>query len=222
MSGSAEGVGPRYRLFHYYRSSSSWRVRWALRLKGVAYEAVAVDLLAGAQGSPEHRARNPLGMVPVLEVLPDGVWLGQSVAIIEYLDEVHPDPPLLPGDALGRARVRQLVEVINADTQPLQNLSVLRHASADPEGQRRWARHFIERGLSAYEALLREEDRFSHGDALSMADLFLLPQCHNARRFGLTVTAWPRIARIESLCLATPEAQETSPERLSAGGTSSR
>ncbi len=196
--------------YQYWRSSSSWRVRWALRLKGVAHEVVAVDLLAGEQGAEAHRARNPLGMVPVLQI--GDVFLGESVAIVEYLEEVYPDPALLPRDALGRARVRQLVEIINAGTQPIQNLSVLRRASADQDGQRDWAQHFIVRGLSAYEALAGDRG-YSHGDALSMADLFLVPQCHNARRFGLDVARWPRIARIEATCLATPEAQATSPDQ---------
>lgn len=197
--------------YHYWRSSSSWRVRWALLLKRVEHEAVAVNLLASEQRAPEHLRRNPLGAVPVLQV--GGLLLAESVAIIEYLEETHPGPALLPADALGRARVRQLVQIINAGTQPLQNLSVLRKASAEPEAQRAWAQHFIRQGLSAYEALCAgAPGPYSLGEQLTMADLFLVPQCYNARRQGLDVAEWPRVAAIEAACLATAEARASSPE----------
>lgn len=209
-------------LYHYYRSSSSWRVRWALRWKGLPYEAVPVNLLAGEQAAPAHRARNPLCMVPVLQV--GERWLGESVAILEYLEERWPRPPLLPeGDALLRARVRQLVQVINADTQPLQNLSVLRHLSTEPEARERWAQHFISRGLDSYEALLAEDGRapaqarFSVGDSLTMADLFLIPQCYNARRQKLSLERWPRVMAVEAWCGQLPEARASAPEAFAGG-----
>lgn len=202
-------------LYHYWRSSSSWRVRWALLLKGVAYEAVAVDLLAGAQRDEAHVRRNPQGLVPVLRL--GDTYLAESVAIIEYLDETIPQPPLLPGDALGRARVRQLVQIINADTQPVQNLSVLRQHSSDADSQKAWARHFITRGLQAYEALLGDgswpQGRYSYGAELTMADLFLVPQCYNARRFGIDVGEFPRVAAVEAACLGLPEAKASSPDQ---------
>nr|HPH29885.1 glutathione S-transferase N-terminal domain-containing protein [Pseudomonadota bacterium] len=137
MDGSPEPLGTKTAkptLYHYWRSSSSWRVRWALMLKGVDFEAVAVNLLRGEQQAADYVAKNPQGLVPLLTV-PTGaggvVQLSESMAILEYLEEVYPQPALLPVDALGRARVRQLSQVIVADTQPLQNLSVLRHISSE-------------------------------------------------------------------------------------------
>lgn len=204
-------------LFHYWRSSSSWRVRWALHIKGLEFAAVAVDLLKGEQGLPDYRARSPLGQVPLLRI--DGYDLTESVAIVEYLEERHPERPLLPAAALGRARVRQLAQVIVADTQPLQNLSVLRHVSqklGDPEAAKEWARHYITRGLDAYEALLALPDgprgRFSYGDEVTLADLCLVPQCYNARRQGIDLAAWPRIHTIEQAALATEAGQRSAPD----------
>lgn len=202
-------------LYHYFRSSSSWRVRWALAHKGIECRFVAVNLLAGEQQSPEHLRRNPMGMVPVLQI--DGTFLTESVAILEYLEETRPEPALLPKAPLARARVRQLVQVINADTQPIQNLSVLRAVSQDAETQKAWAVRFITRGFDAYESLLSSADwnkgSLSWGDELSMADLFLIPQCYNARRQGLDLRPWPRIAAIEAAALATPSGQASAPDR---------
>lgn len=218
---AAEAAAGRPVLYHYWRSSSSWRVRWALRHKGVAHDLVAVNLLEGQQQGDAHKARNPAQKVPVLLV--GGAHLAESVAIIEYLEEAHPAPPLLPSGALPRARVRQLVETINAGTQPLQNLSVLRCVSADAAQQRAWAQHHIRLGLSAYEVLLEQDGRpldavrFSHGDSVTMADLFLLPQVYNARRQGLDVAQWPRVARIEAACLQLDDARLTSPDHLGPG-----
>ena len=207
-------------LYHYWRSSSSWRVRWALIEKGIPFRAEAVDLLKGDQRSAAHRARSPLSMVPVLHV--DGIDLAESVAILEYLEETHPSPALVPGTPLLRARMRQLVQIIAADTQPLQNLSVLEHADRlhpGPDTRRSWAEHYISRGFDAYEATLGLPDLsaaggpFSCGPALSMADLCLVPQCYNARRQGLDIGArWPRIAAIEAACLATDSGKRSAPD----------
>jgi maleylacetoacetate isomerase len=206
-------------LYHYWRSSSSWRVRWALHEKGIAFTAVAVDLLKGEQAQPAYLARNPLGHVPLLTI--DGHDLTESVAILEYLEERFPERPLLPADPLGRARVRQLVQVIVADTQPLQNLSVLRHVGQEvdkPDAQKAWARHYITRGLDAYEALLSQPGspgrggRYSHGDAVTLADLCLVPQCYNARRQGLELERWPRVHAIEQAALATEAGQRSAPD----------
>jgi maleylacetoacetate isomerase len=173
---------------------------------------VAVSLLEGQQGEEAHRRRNPFATVPVLQL--GELHLAESVAIIEYLEDAHPGPALLPEDPLQRARVRQLVEIINAGTQPLQNLSVLRHVSGEPAEQRAWAQHFIRRGLDAYEALVTDTlGPYSLGTRLTMADLFLVPQCYNARRQGLDLAAWPRIASIEAVCLETPEAQTSAPDQ---------
>lgn len=204
-------------LYHYWRSSSSWRVRWALAIKRVDFESVAVNLLAGEQLSDEHRARNPMGHVPALAL--DGGVLAESVAIIEYLDETVPSPALFPRDPWRRARVRQLVELVNSGVQPLQNLAVLRRHSGDAEEQGAWARHFNERGLAAYERVLefieREQGgpgRFSVGDELTAADLFLVPQMYSARRFGVDVSAFPRCLAVERAALATEFAAGALPE----------
>lgn len=205
-------------LYHYYRSSSSWRVRWALHAKGVAFTPVAVDLLKGEQQLADYVAKNPLGFVPALTV--GEHVLAESVAILEYLEETYPTPALLPSDRLGRARVRQLVQIIAADTQPLQNLSVLRHIGSlkipDPDAAKDWARRYITRGLDAYEELIKSSGwprgAYSYGDQVSMADLCLVPQCYNARRQGLELNRWPRIAAIEAAALATAAAQSSHPD----------
>ena len=161
--------------------------------------------------------------LPTLAI--SGHYLGESLAILEYLEELHPHPALLPPDPLGRARVRQLVQVIGADTQPLQNLSVLRHVGrldTGAEAQRQWARHYITRGLTAYEALLAQADwprgSYSYGSEVSMAELCLVPQCYNARRQGLELGQWPRIAAIEAAALATRAAQASHPDAFVSGG----
>jgi maleylacetoacetate isomerase len=205
-------------LYQYWRSSCSWRVRWALAIKGVAFESVPVNLLASEQLSDEHRARNPLGHVPALVI--DGRSLAESVAIIEYLEETIPTPALYPRDPWARARVRQLVELVNAGVQPLQNLSVQRYHSPDAAAQAEWARHFNERGLAAYEALLgviaAEQGGagpFSVGDTLTAAELFLVPQVYSARRFGLELSRFPRVLAAEAAALATEHAAGALPER---------
>lgn len=204
-------------LYHYYRSSCSWRVRWALALKDIAYEAVAIDLMRGEQRDPDFRAKNPFGTVPLLCI--DGLELAESLAIIEYLDETRGGPKLLPETPRDRARVRQLALVIAADTQPLQNTSVLVRVekfATDPDGRRRWAADVTAVGLYAYEALVTRPDwpkgRFSYGDALTVADLCLLPQVYNARRWGLDIARWPRISQIEAECLATEPVKKSHPD----------
>lgn len=218
-------------LFHYWRSSSSWRVRWALHAKGIGFTPVAVDLLKGEQAQPGFTARNPLGLVPLLCI--DGHDLSESLAILEYLEERFPARPLLPPgtDPLGRARVRQLALVVAADTQPLQNVSVLRHvgqlASAPGAGPgagsnvgtdaaKDWAQRYITRGLDAYEALLRQpgwpRGRFSYGDEVTVADLCLVPQLYNARRQGLDPARWPLLHAIEQEALRTEAGQRSAPD----------
>lgn len=206
-------------LYHYWRSSSSWRVRWALIEKGIPFVPAAVDLLAGEQKQPAHLARNPLGMVPVLAI--DGLLLTESVAILEYLEETRPSLALAPADPAGRALMRQLTQIIVADTQPLQNLSVLQNIDAltgNSDSRKTWAERYIARGFDAYEATLAQAAArggtgpFSCGERLSLADLCLVPQCYNARRQGMDISRWPRIAAIEAACLATPSGQRSAPE----------
>jgi maleylacetoacetate isomerase len=203
-------------LYHYWLSSASWRVRWALAIKNLAHDVVVVDIRAGQQTSPEHRARNPMGRVPALSI--DGKWLAESVAIIEFLDETHPEPALYPRDPFVRARVRQMVELVNSGVQPLQNLPVMAAHSSDPEAQKKFAATFNERGLKAYEELLAQTERdglggqFSVGNTLTAADLFLIPQVASARRFEVDVTPFPRVLAVETAARATPHAEAARPE----------
>jgi maleylacetoacetate isomerase len=206
-----------YVLYHYWRSSASWRVRWALAHKGLAFEKVAVNLLSSEQRSDAHRARNPIGHLPALEVAP-GRFLAESVAILEWLEETHPSPALYPTDPWARARVRQVCELVNAGIQPLQNLVVLDKVSTDPEVKKAWARDFNERGLRALEGLLTAidaelgEGTFAVGTSLSAADLFVVPQVYSARRFGVDVSVFPRVLRAEASALATAHADGARPE----------
>src|SRR5262245_2447065 len=203
-------------LYHFWRSSASWRVRWALAIKGVAFTSRPVDILAGEQLTAEHRARSPIGHVPALVI--DGHTLAESVAILEYLEETRPAPPLYPKDPLARARVRQLVETINAGIQPLQNLVVTRYYSPDAAVQKEWVRHFNERGLAAVEALLGTiagelgPGRFAVGDALTAADLYLVPQAATARRYGVGMDRFPRVLAAERAALSTEHAGGALPE----------
>jgi maleylacetoacetate isomerase len=206
-------------LYTYWRSSSAYRVRLALAAKGLAYRSVPVNLLAGAQRSAEHVARSPMGYVPSLEV--NGEAFVESVAIIELLEELYPDPPLLPRDPEGRARVRALVQVVNAGTQPLQNLAVLEKLSSDHAVRKEWIQHFIAKGLGAYEAMMGAnfargvpvaKGAFSYGDTLSMADCYLLPQVYNANRYAVDLAPFPRVAAVARAIGATDAARAAAPE----------
>lgn len=210
------------RLYHYWRSSSSWRVRWALELKRLECELVAVNLLEGEQGTSQHRARNPFGSVPVLEFpeYREGSketphrYLGESMAILHWLETVQPTPALLPSGAVEKARVIQLAELINAGVQPIQNLKVLQRVSPDPEARKIWAKEWITNGLTAYEALVTETaGRFSYGDQITWADLFLIPQVYNALRYEVSLESFPTIARIHSAASQTPECLASAPDR---------
>jgi maleylacetoacetate isomerase len=205
------------KLHGYWRSSASYRVRIALHWKGLAFESAAVHLRRGAQRSPEYLALNPQGLIPTLVDGPHVI--GQSLAILEYLEERWPEPPLLPRAAAERARVRQLALVIVAETHPLQNLGTLALLESElgvaAEGQQRFLRAVIRRGLGAFEALLAPSPSgsFCHGDGPTFADVCLVPQLYNARRFGIDVGALlPRCARIEANCLALPAFAASVPE----------
>jgi maleylacetoacetate isomerase len=206
------------RLYSYWRSSSSWRVRIGLALKGLAYVYAAVDLSAQEQFSEAHRARNPMAQVPVLEVEERGrtLRLVESLAILEWLEDVHPTPSLLPPDPNGRARVRGLAEHVNAGIQPHQNAAVLRTLKQKLPGyEREWAQLWIGRGLEGLERAVSDggAGRFCHGDVPGLADCVLVPQLYNARRFGLDVSPWPTLARIEAACGALPAFQAAHPDR---------
>jgi maleylacetoacetate isomerase len=204
-------------LYHYWRSSSSWRVRMGLAYKGLTPSFVAVNLLTGEQNSPEHLKRNPNGLVPCLGVT-DGKktsYVNESVAILEWLDETYPQNPLLPSDATARARVRELVQIVNADTQPLQNLRVLKAYSADDAERAHWARQWIESGFHAYETLIKAQNvPYSFGDGVTMADLFLVPQVYNAGRFNLDLAPFPTIKKIYSHLLKEQFCQNSAPDHF--------
>jgi maleylpyruvate isomerase len=204
------------KLYGYWRSSSSWRVRIALSWKRLPFEYAPVHLLrdGGEQWAPAHRARSPMGKVPVLE-LDDGRHLTESMAILAYLDEEHPEPPLLPRDPFLRARARMLAEMVNSGIQPLQNLEVLRHVK-DVLGrdEKAWAAGWNARGLAALETAAGETaGRFCVGDAPSIADVYLVPQLYAARRFGVSLEATPTLVRIEAACAALPAFAESHPDR---------
>jgi maleylacetoacetate isomerase len=201
------------KLYHYWRSSSSWRVRWALKFKGIDAELIHVSLLSGESETLEHLKRHPLGYVPVIEDA--GQFIIESVAIIEWLEEKFPERPLLPVGGVDRAHVRALVEIINSDTQPVQNLTVLDFYSEDVEKRTEWSRHFIQRGLSAYEKLCGEKSgAFSFGDTVTAADLFLIPQVYNAIRFGMALDEFKTVKKIYENALLLPELIASHPDRF--------
>ncbi len=205
------------KLYGYWRSSATWRVRIGLNLKGLAYDYQSVHLVkdGGEQKTDTHRARNPLGQVPVLEVEADGkrVHLSQSLAILQWLDEVYPTPAILPADAIARARVRQLSEVVNAWIQPLQNLDTLARVAALGGDRNAWARSAIHDGLTALEATVRDTaGTFLVGDSPTLADICLVPQLYNARRYGADLTPFPTLLRVEAACNALPAFQAAHPD----------
>jgi maleylacetoacetate isomerase len=204
-------------LHDYWRSSASYRVRIALNLKGIAYDRVPVDLVAGAQRSPEHLALNPQGLVPALEI--DGHVLTQSLAIIEYLDETRPEPPLLPLHPISRGRVRALAQAIASEIHPISNLRVLKRVEAlgGPEARTTWNRDTIASGLEAFEHLLDHPaftGRFCHGDQPGMADCTLIPQLYNATRWGVDYSHLPRITAVAESCAALPAFAQAHPDHF--------
>jgi len=195
-----------YRLHNYWRSSAGYRVRIALGLKGVAWTYEPVNIV-GADGGEQHgvayRIRNPLRQVPTLE-LADGRMVTQSLAIIELLDELHPEPALLPRDPYLRARARALAEVVNSGIQPLQNLTVTRRLEQEGVDPVAWVKGFMSEGLNAFDALVTDlAGTCCVGDAPSVADLCLVPQLFSARRFGVSLEGLPRLTAIERHLEAT-------------------
>ena len=199
------------KLYDYFRSSAAYRVRIALKLKGLEYEAVPVHLLraGGEQLLPAYRAVNPSALVPSL--VDEGVTITQSLAILEYLDEVHPLMPLMPRDALGRARVRSLALAIACDIHPINNLRILRYlvkqAGLSEEAKNAWYVHWVQEGFSALETQLAaspDTGRFCHGDTPTIADCVLVPQVFNAVRFNIEMAPYPTIMRIDAACTELP------------------
>ncbi|XP_055344178.1 LOW QUALITY PROTEIN: maleylacetoacetate isomerase-like [Paramacrobiotus metropolitanus] len=187
----------RPRLYSYFRSSCAWRVRIALAYKGIQYETIPVNLLKREQNDEKYTKINKMAQVPTLEM--DGRVLTQSLAILEYLEETHPTPPLLPKDPFLRARVRQLAEIIASGIQPLQNLSVITKVSDDQDKRTDFAHHWIVKGLDAFEKVLEETSgQYCVGDAVTLADICLAPQVVAAERFKVRLDNYPHIARINN------------------------
>jgi maleylpyruvate isomerase len=206
------------KLYGYFRSSAAYRVRIALALKGLPYEYAAVHLRKGEQGSQSYRALNAQELVPTLA--DEGGTFTQSLAIIEYLEERYPRPPLLPNAPEARARVRAIALAIACDIHPLDNLRVLQYLvrtiGASEEAKNAWYRHWIDVGLGALEWQLTHEaatGTFCHGESPTLADVCLVPQLANARRFGVPLDAYPCLLRIEAACNALPAFIAALPEK---------
>lgn len=191
-------------LYGYFRSSAAYRIRIALNVKEIAYDPVILSLLTGENKAADYVAKNPQGFVPYLT---DGeVSMGQSLAMLEYLEESYPDIPLLPGEPQGRARVRQLAGIIACDIHPLDNLRVLKYLTGElrvsDDEKTAWYHHWILEGFKAFETILQngQSGDFCHGDSPTFADLCLIPQVYNARRFDCPLEEFPNILRITDHC----------------------
>jgi maleylpyruvate isomerase len=207
------------KLYTFFRSSASYRVRIALDLKGLDYEQAPIHLRRGGgeQLKPAYKAINPQALVPALE--DEGQNFSQSLAIIEYLEERYPKPSLLPSDPAQRAVVRSMALLIACEVHPIQNLRVLNHLKSDhkqsDDDTIRWARHWINLGLSALEQMIisvTEPGDFCFGKTPTMADICLVPQLGNARRFGVDLSAYPKLLAIESACMSLPAFADAAPE----------
>lgn len=212
-------MSERLTLYSYWRSSAAYRVRIGLALKGLRYDTVPVHLVrnGGEQHAPDYAAANPQKLVPML--VHGQRRMRQSLAILEYLDEVWPEPPLLPATARGRQRVRALSQVVACDIHPLNNLRVVRFLENEwnvPQPERDvWMRHWMVEGFDAFEALLADHPstaEFCEGHLPTLADCCLVPQLYNARRFGVDLEPYPTIRRIEAACLAHPAFDAARPE----------
>jgi maleylacetoacetate isomerase len=210
-------------LYDYWRSSASYRLRIALNLKGIAYEVEPVSLIDREHKTAEHLARNPQGFVPALAI--DGATLTQSLAILQYLDARNPEPRMFPADPLNRARVEAVAHAVAMDIHPVCNLSVANtvvdwvdgEEAARTETRLAWMQTFIARGLDAVEAMVPEPAPYAFGAAPALADVCLMPQLYNARRWELDVARWPKLARIEQACADTDAFARAAPEAVKPG-----
>ena len=207
------------KLYDYYRSSAAYRLRIGLNLKGIAPERAFVHLRRGEQRDEEYLSLNPQGLVPTL-VTDQGDVLTQSVAILEWLDETHPSPPILPRDPAGRARVRSLALAVACDIHPINNTRVLSYLTGTlgvtEEQKNGWYKYWIDTGFEALETRLAREGatgRFCHGDAPTLADICLVPQMANARRVEFDFTPYPTLVRIEAACVALPAFAAAAPAK---------
>ena len=204
------------KLYNYFRSSASFRVRIALQLKGLPYEYAAVHLVKGEHKLPGYAALSPTGLVPTLET-DTGEHLGQSMAIIEYLDETHPEPPLLPRDPIGRAKVRALAQLVACEIHPLNNLRVLKYLvhelKVSEETKNEWYRHWVREGLEAFERELARlpASKYCYGDTPTLADCCLVPQIFNGRRVNTSFDGLPRTMAAFDACMALPAFQQAQP-----------
>ena len=207
----------RPKLYDYWRSSASYRVRIALSLKGVDYERVPIDLAFGAQGMADYKALNPQGFVPMLEI--DGHRIVQSLAICNYLESTRPEPRIVPADAAERAHMLGLAMTIACDIHPLNNLRVLKHLAsefgADEGAKKAWITRWVSEGFAALEALAAPRaGRFLIGDEPTVADVFLVPQIYNARRFEVPLEAYPTLVRADAEASAHPAFAAAHPDRV--------
>lgn len=202
------------KLYGYWRSSASWRARWGLHIKKIPYEYIPVNILKEEHKSAEHLKRNPIGALPSLEIVP-GHFLTQSMAILMWADENFAGEHYLFGkDRTNRYKIIELCEIINADTAPLQNIGTLKHYSDEQTKKVDWAKHFIKRGLAAFEKQAAQcAGQYSVGNQLSAADIFLIPQMYNAKRFELSFDEYPTLKKIWDNCIATEACQKSSPEK---------
>jgi len=204
------------KLYSYFRSSAAYRVRIALNLKGLPYETASVNLVkdGGHNKRPEFRAVNPQMRVPAL-VAPNGEVLIQSLAIIDYLDETHPEPPLLPAEPIARAHVRALAQIVACDIHPLNNTSPLRYLKHDMHQEQSaidaWYHHWVRTGFEAIEALI-EAAPYACGAKVTLADICLVPQVYNARRLKVPLDKFPKIVGVETACLKLPAFDRARPE----------
>jgi maleylacetoacetate isomerase len=198
-------------LHHYWRSSCSWRVRWALKIKGIPYDTVPVNILTSEQKSPAYLAKNPSGFLPGLEI--NGKVYGESLAMIDWLEETYPEPSLLPKDPFDRMRVRQLAMIIASGTQPLQNPSVLSYYTEDGEKKKTDAAYWIAKGLRTFQEvrLAGKPGLFSFGNDVTVADLCLIPQIYNALRFDVNMDGLQDLKEIYDRCLKLPACNAAAP-----------
>jgi maleylacetoacetate isomerase len=209
------------RLYDYFRSSACYRVRIALNLKGIAHETVPTNIVKGEQDAPDFKAKSPQSFVPMLEI--DGLELTQSLAIIDYLDATHPEPPLMPNDAAARSKVLAMALVIACDIHPLNNLRVLRHLDdglgVAQDKRDDWYRHWVTTGFTALEKMASGAGAFLSGVTPGVADICLVPQMYNARRLSVDLTPYPTLVRIDAGACTLAAFQKAHPDAVAAMGS---
>jgi maleylpyruvate isomerase len=205
------------KLFDYWRSTASWRVRIAMNYKRLAYQSVPIDLRIGEQAAADYHAVNPQNLVPTLEL--GDLRLSQSAAILEYLEETHPDPPLLPKDAEGRAIVRRMMNIVVCDIHPINNLRVLTRLRSDfgasEEQVSTWISTWIGQGFAALDAAIQTHgDGYAYGGSATFADVCLVPQVYSARRFGVDLSPFPRVTAVADRCASLDAFASTHPDQV--------